>query len=130
MVLHAESQGRLKPGATILEPTSGNTGIDCDGRPHQGLQRQSGHAGERRSGTCGDPRGVRRRNHLLRRDKGTNESILVAEQIALENPSWFMPYQYASEANPMAHYETTGPEIVRDSGTWTCSLPVWALAAL
>jgi cysteine synthase B len=46
--------------------------------------------------------------------KGTNESIVVARGIAEENPGYFMPYQYGNEANPRAHFETTGPEIVRD----------------
>ena len=46
--------------------------------------------------------------------KGTNGSIAVAQQIAAEDPVYFMPYQYGNEANPRAHYETTGPEILRD----------------
>ena len=45
---------------------------------------------------------------------GTNESIVVAEGIAKENPSFYMPYQYGNEANPRAHVETTGPEILND----------------
>jgi cysteine synthase B len=47
-------------------------------------------------------------------DKGTNESILVARELAQEHPDWYMPYQYGNAANPQAHYETTGPEIIRD----------------
>ena len=47
-------------------------------------------------------------------EKGTNESINVAKEMAHENPSWFMPYQYGNRANPDAHYTSTGPEIVRD----------------
>jgi cysteine synthase B len=47
-------------------------------------------------------------------DMGTNESIVMAQHIAEENPSYYMPYQYGNEANPRAHYTTTGPEIVRD----------------
>ena len=47
-------------------------------------------------------------------EKGTNESINVAKELAQENPSWFMPYQYGNSANPNAHYLTTGPEIARD----------------
>ncbi|MYK60453.1 MAG: pyridoxal-phosphate dependent enzyme, partial [Chloroflexi bacterium] len=47
-------------------------------------------------------------------EKGTNESINVAKELTQENPSWFMPYQYGNQANPNAHYLTTGPEIARD----------------
>ena len=47
-------------------------------------------------------------------EKGTNESINVAKELAHENPSWFMPYQYGNQANPDAHYNSTGPEISRD----------------
>ena len=46
--------------------------------------------------------------------KGNNESINLAKQISNENPNYFMPYQYGNEANPKAHYETTGPEIIKD----------------
>ena len=51
---------------------------------------------------------------LSHADKGTNESILMAKQIGEENPSYYMPFQYGNNANPMAHYKTTGPEIARD----------------
>ena len=47
-------------------------------------------------------------------DKGTNESIALAKEIAEDNPNFYMPYQYGNEANPKAHYLTTGPEIIRD----------------
>ena len=47
-------------------------------------------------------------------DKGTNEAIIVAKQIAADNPDYYFPYQYGNEANPQAHFETTGPEIIRD----------------
>ena len=46
--------------------------------------------------------------------KGTNESINLAKQISNDNPNYYMPYQYGNEANPKAHYETTGPEIIKD----------------
>ena len=54
---------------------------------------------------------------LSHADKGTNESILLAKQISEENPSYYMPYQYGNQANPDPHYQTTGPEIVRDLPT-------------
>jgi len=47
-------------------------------------------------------------------DKGTNESIILAKQIAMENPDYYMPYQYGNQSNPNAHYLTTGPEIIKD----------------
>ena len=115
MIQHAESQGLLEPGATILEPTSGNTGIGLAMvgriRGYDVKVVMPASVGAERVGIL-EAYGAE--IIYSDADKGTNESILVAEQIALENPSWFMPYQYASEANPMAHYETTGPEIVRD----------------
>jgi cysteine synthase B len=115
LIEDAEAKGLLKPGATILEPTSGNTGI--------GLAMVGAVKGYKVKVVM--PASVsRERVQLLEAfgaeviysdaDKGTNESILVAKQIAQENPSYFMPYQYGNEANPNAHYATTGPEIVRD----------------
>lgn len=115
MIDSAEAEGLISPGATIIEPTSGNTGI--------ALAMVSRLRGYRLKAVM--PESVsKERVQLLEAfgaeiifsdgDKGTNEAILVAEQIAEENPSFFMPYQYGSEANPRAHHETTGPEIVRD----------------
>lgn len=115
MVEAAAADGRLKPGGTIIEPTSGNTGIAL-----AMVARVRGYQVK-----VVIPKGVSlERVQLLQAfgaeiifsdaDKGTNESIVVARGIAEENPSYFMPYQYGNEDNPRAHFETTGPEIVRD----------------
>ncbi len=115
LVLDAEQKGLLKPGQTIIEPTSGNTGI--------GLAMVARVRGYKMKAVM--PGSVSpERVQLLKAfgaevvlsaaDKGTNESILVAQELARKNSSWYMPYQYGNAANPLAHYETTGPEIVRD----------------
>ena len=115
LILDAEKRGLLKPGGTILEPTSGNTGL--------GLAMIARLKGYKMIAVM--PASVpRERVDLLRAygaeiifsdaDKGTNESIILAKQVADENPGYYMPYQYGNQANPEAHYQTTGPEIVRD----------------
>jgi cysteine synthase B len=115
LVADAERKGLLKPGQTIIEPTSGNTGI--------GLAMVARVRGYRMVAVM--PGSVSaERVQLLKAfgaevvfsdaGKGTNESILLAQQMARDNPSWYMPYQYGNQANPLAHYETTGPEIIRD----------------
>jgi len=115
LVLDAEAKGLLKPGQTIVEPTSGNTGI--------GLAMVARVRGYKMKVVM--PGSVSpERVQLLKAfgaevifsaaDKGTNESILVAQELARENLSWYMPYQYGNQANPLSHYETTGPEIIRD----------------
>ena len=115
LIMDAERKGLLKPGGTILEPTSGNTGL--------GLAMIASIRGYKMIAVM--PASVpRERVDLLKAfgaeiefsdaDKGTNESIILAKKLADENPDYFMPYQYGNEANPRAHYETTGPEIVRD----------------
>ncbi|MFW6194990.1 MAG: PLP-dependent cysteine synthase family protein [Chloroflexota bacterium] len=115
MVEKAEREGLLKPGSTMIEPTSGNTGISL-----AMISRVRGYHLK-----VVMPASVStERIQLLRAygaeiifsdaDKGTNESVLVAKEIAAENPSFFMPYQYGNDANPKAHFESTGPEIIRD----------------
>lgn len=115
LIQDAEKRGLLKPGGTILEPTSGNTGL--------GLAMIASIKGYRMIAVM--PASVpRERVDLLKAfgaeieysdaDKGTNESIVLAKKLADEHPDYFMPYQYGNEANPRAHYETTGPEIIRD----------------
>src|SRR6266536_3071665 len=93
MVDDAEKAGRLAPGATLLEPSSGNTGIAL--------------------GLIARVRGY----HLVvvsPADEGSNGSIRLAQRLAGEHPDWVMQYQYGNPANAEAHYETTGPEIWRD----------------
>jgi cysteine synthase B len=116
MIEAAERDGLLSPDKIILEPTSGNTGIALAMigliKGYQVMVVIPESVSEERS-------------QLLRAYgaeivysdgvKGTNGSIAVAQQMVAEAPQkFFMPYQYGNEANPRAHYETTGPEIVRD----------------
>jgi cysteine synthase B len=115
MVEAAERDGLLKPGDTIIEPTSGNTGVSL-----AMISRARGY-----NLKVVMPAGVtQERIDLLTAygaeiifsdaDKGTNEAIIVAKKIAAENPDYWFPYQYGNEGNPRAHFETTGPEIIRD----------------
>jgi cysteine synthase B len=109
----AESSGELVPGRRLLEPTSGNTGI--------ALALQARLRGYPL--TCVVPANVTsERRRLLRLygaeivespgEEGSNGAVRVALELAERNPSFFMPFQYANEANPRAHYEGTGAEIV------------------
>jgi [CysO sulfur-carrier protein]-thiocarboxylate-dependent cysteine synthase len=116
MIEAAERDGLLSADRIILEPTSGNTGIAL---AMIGLVK--GY-----KVMCVIPESVSvERSQMLRAYgaeivyseglKGTNGSITVAQQMVAEEPDrFFMPYQYGNEANPRAHYETTGPEITRD----------------
>lgn len=116
MIEAGEKSGELKPGDTILEPTSGNTGI--------GLAMISQVKGYKFIAVM--PENVSaERTQLLRAfgaeiistpgDLGSNGSIARAKEIVAANPGkYYFPYQYGNEANPRAHYEGTGPEILRD----------------
>lgn len=116
MIEEAERTGVLTHDRIILEPTSGNTGIAL-----AMIGRVKGY-----QVMVVIPESVsEERSQLLRAYgaevvfseglKGTNGSIAVAQQMVAEAPQrFYMPYQYGNEANPRAHYETTGPEIVRD----------------
>ncbi len=116
MIDVAERDGLLTPDKIILEPTSGNTGIAL-----AMIGRVRGY-----KVMCVMPESVsEERAQILRAYgadivftdgiKGTNGSIVVAQQMVAEAPQrFFMPYQYGNEANPRAHFETTGPEIWRD----------------
>jgi cysteine synthase B len=108
----AEASGELEPGRRLLEPTSGNTGI--------ALALQARLRGYQL--TCVVPANVTaERRRLLRLygaeivdspgDEGSNGAVRVALELAAREPSYFMPFQYANEANPRAHYEGTGAEI-------------------
>jgi len=115
MVAQAEKDGLLSPGSTILEPTSGNTGIS--------LAMVARLRGYRLIVVMPENTSEERRQ-LLRMygaeiigspaAGGSNEAVRVARQIAAEHPDWVMLYQYGNEANVRAHYETTGPEILAD----------------
>jgi len=115
MIEEAERTGVLTKDRIVLEPTSGNTGIS--------LAMICRIKGYRLKVVI--PESVSaERTELLRAFgaevvysdgvRGTNGSIEMANQIAAEDPAYFMPYQYGNEMNPRAHYETTGPEILRD----------------
>jgi cysteine synthase B len=115
MIVEAEADGTLKPGQQLIEPSSGNTGIALAGI----------------AGIKGYPiRIVLPENVSIERrqlleifgaeiilspgNEGSNGAVRRAQALAAENPDWAFLYQYANEANPRAHYETTGPEIWRD----------------
>lgn len=116
MIEKAEREGALTTDKIILEPTSGNTGISL-----AMIGRVKGYRV-----MCVMPESVSiERAQILQAYgaeivysdgiKGTNGSIEVAKQMVAEAPQrFYMPYQYGNEANPRAHYETTGPEIARD----------------
>lgn len=116
MIEAGEESGELKPGACILEPTSGNTGIGL-----AMIGRIKGY-----DVVCVMPENVSpERTQLLRAfgadiiyspgDLGSNGAIALAKEIVAREPGrYYFPYQYGNEANPRAHYETTGPEILRD----------------
>jgi [CysO sulfur-carrier protein]-thiocarboxylate-dependent cysteine synthase len=115
MVVDAEKQGLLRPGCTILEPTSGNTGIS--------LAMVARLRGYRL--VCVMPENTsEERSQLLRMwgaeiipspaVGGSNEAVRRAKEIAEQHPDWVMLYQYGNEANARAHYEGTGPEILAD----------------
>jgi cysteine synthase len=116
LIEKAEREGLLTPEKIILEPTSGNTGISL-----AMIARVRGYRV-----MCVMPESVSpERTQILKAYgaeivysegiKGTNGSIEVAKQMLAEAPQrFYMPYQYGNDANPRAHYETTGPEIARD----------------
>jgi cysteine synthase B len=114
MVEAAERSGALTKDKIILEPTSGNTGI--------ALAMVARLKGYKLKVVVPDNVTVERRQlmelfgaEILYSDgsQGTNGSIKLAQQLA-EDPRYFMPYQYGNPANPLAHYETTAAEILRD----------------
>ena len=120
MVEAAEADGTLTPGCTILEPTSGNTGISLAMAARlKGYQL-----------VCVMPENTSaERTQLLRMwgaevvyspaAGGSNEAVRVAKQMAAERPEWVMLYQYGNAANADAHYRGTGPEIFADLPTIT-----------
>jgi len=115
MVELAEEAGTLKLGATIIEPSSGNTGI--------GLALVARMRGYRLRVVMPDNVSIERRQLLeifgaeiisSPGSEGSNGAIRLAEKLAAENPELQMLFQYGNPANPLAHYEGTGPEIWRD----------------
>jgi len=115
MIEEAEKDGTLKPGQTLLEPTSGNTGIGM-----AFVCRVKGYGLK-----CVMPSNVSpERRQLLEiwgaeiiespGNEGSNGAVRMAQRLAAENPDYVFLYQYGNPANPKAHYEGTGPEIWRD----------------
>ncbi|WP_061296897.1 PLP-dependent cysteine synthase family protein [Herbidospora cretacea] len=120
MIEQAEKDGLLTPGCTILEPTSGNTGIS--------LAMSARLKGYKL--ICVMPENTsEERRQLLRMygaeiisspaAGGSNEAVRVAKGLAAEHPDWIMLYQYGNPANWRSHYESTGPEILDDLPTVT-----------
>ncbi|WP_046470156.1 PLP-dependent cysteine synthase family protein [Allosalinactinospora lopnorensis] len=115
MIEQAEKEGELSPGCTILEPTSGNTGIS--------LAMVAKLRGYRMVCVMPENTSAERKQllemwgaeiHFSAAEGGSNEAVRVAKQMAEEHPDWVMLYQYGNPANARAHYETTGPELLAD----------------
>ncbi|MBA2415411.1 MAG: cysteine synthase [Geodermatophilaceae bacterium] len=120
MIEAAEKDGRLEPGTTLLEPTSGNTGISL-----AMVARQRGY-----QVICVMPENtsVERRQLLEMYGArivfspaagGSNQAVAMAKALVAQNPELVMLYQYGNEANARAHYEGTGPELLADLPTIT-----------
>jgi len=115
MIAAAEADGRLTPGCTILEPTSGNTDISL-----AMMAKLKGYGI-----VCVMPENTsHERRQLLEMfgarivsspaAGGSNQAVALAKQLAEQNPDWVMLYQYGNPANADAHYHGTGPEILAD----------------
>ncbi|MDO4485501.1 MAG: cysteine synthase A [Bacillota bacterium] len=116
MVIEAEKDGRLKPGGTIIEPTSGNTGV--------GIAMTAAARGYKAVMVMPESMSVERRMLLAAlgaelvltdKDKGMQGSVEKARQLAEEISGSIIAGQFENPANPQAHYETTGPEIWADT---------------
>lgn len=115
MIEAAESDGVLRPGQTIVEPSSGNTGIALaaiarlKGYPVKILLPENVSVERRQMLEVFGAEVI-----LTPGAEGSNGAVRRAEQLATEHPDWCLLYQYGNDANPRAHYEGTGPEIWRD----------------
>jgi cysteine synthase B len=120
MIRAAEADGRLTPGCTILEPTSGNTGIS--------LAMAAKLRGYGLVCVMPENTSIERRQLLEMFGAriisspaagGSNQAVATAKLLAQQYPDWVMLYQYGNPANAQAHYEGTGPELLRDLPTIT-----------
>ena len=115
MIEDAEKHGRLKPGQTLIEPSSGNTGIalaaiaQIKGYPIKILMPTSVSIERRQMLDIFGAEVI-----LTPGEEGSNGAVARAIEMAKQNPDWCFLYQYANDANARAHYEGTGPEILRD----------------
>ena len=120
MVAAAEAEGLLRPGCTVIEPTSGNTGISlamvCRVKGYRLI--------------CVMPENTSEERRLLLRAYGaqiisspaaggSNAAVALAKQLAADHPDWVMLYQYGNPGNAESHYATTGPELLADLPTIT-----------
>jgi cysteine synthase B len=115
MIEDAESRGAIRPGQTILEPTSGNTGISlamiCSRKGYPLKVVMPDNVTEERT----------RLLHMYGAEivyspgeKGSNGAVAMALEMAEADPSYYMPYQYGNQANPLAHYNGTAVEILEE----------------
>lgn len=115
MIERAEKDGHLQPGQTIVEPSSGNTGIALaaiarvKGYPIKILLPESVSIERRQMLEVFGAEVI-----LTPGEEGSNGAVRRAQELAEAHPEWCFLYQYANDANPRAHYEGTGPEIYRD----------------
>lgn len=116
MIDAAERDGKLKPGGTLVEPTSGNTGI--------GLAFTAAARGYRLVVTMPESMSLERRRLLkafgaevvlTAKEQGMRGAVNRAKELLVENPGWFMPQQFENPANPEVHRRTTAEEIWRDT---------------
>jgi cysteine synthase B len=115
MIEQAEKDGRLRPGQTLVEPSSGNTGIalaaiaQMKGYPIKILMPTSVSIERRQMLEVFGAELI-----LTPGEEGSNGAVKRAQALAAEHPEWCFLYQYGNDNNPLAHYEGTGPEIWRD----------------
>ena len=115
MILAAEADGTLRPGKTIIEPSSGNTGIalamiaKTRGYPIKIVMPENVSIERRQALEVWGAEIL-----VTPGEEGSNGAVRRAQALADEHPEWAFLYQYGNEANPRAHYEGTGPEIWRD----------------